>query len=212
LRIFLSRPTWIPPAYDAGIGTFMTQLANLGLDPRTLGVSDYPSKSPLDEVIEILGTCKGAIVLGIPQIEVQTGSLKGAPLSGPLILGTEWNHLEAALAYAAGLPVLVISHFSVTRGIFDRGVMNAFVHSVDLSTNNWSMQPSLNGAISQWKTKCTNSEGNRISSKQPEALTDKPICPNCVNEKKRVYMSPIPAPFNKLAGGNWQCKSCSFVQ
>jgi hypothetical protein len=212
VRIFLSRPTWVPSTFEAGIATFMTQLANLGLDPRTLGVSDYPSKSPLDEVIEILGSCKGAIVLGVPQIEVQIGNLKGLPLSAPLTLGTEWNHLEAGLAYAAGLPVLVISHTTVTRGIFDRGVMNAFLHSVDLSKNNWSMQPALNGAISQWKQNCADGKGNLVSSKQSVIVSDQPVCPNCANQQKRVYMSPVPPPFNELAGGNWECKSCSFVQ
>ena len=94
MRIFLSRPTWIPPQYKSGVETFLTQLQNLDFDARTLGVSDYPSKSPLDEVIEILGSCHGAIVLGVPQLEVHQGTLKGEAIGEPLILGTEWNHLE----------------------------------------------------------------------------------------------------------------------
>jgi len=67
----------------------MVQLENLALSPKTLGVTDYPSKAPLDEVIEILKSCQGAIVLGYPQLEVQAGVLKGNKLAKPLILATE---------------------------------------------------------------------------------------------------------------------------
>lgn len=85
MNIFLSRPTWIPPEFESGIKTFLTQLENLGLIPRTLGVSDYPNKAPLDEVIDILKDCKGAIILGIPQIEIRAGSIKGSNLESHLL-------------------------------------------------------------------------------------------------------------------------------
>jgi hypothetical protein len=166
VNIFLSRPTWIPPEFESGISTFLTQLGNLGLVPRTLGVSDYPSKAPLDEVIDILADCKGAIILGVPQIEISGGSIKGNTITSSVSLGTEWNHLEAGLAYSAGIPVLIIHHHSVTRGIFDRGVLNAFLHGVDLSENNWSMQPSLNGAITKWKEKCSQGAPNFASHRK----------------------------------------------
>ena len=54
MEVFVSRPTWVSEEFQAGLDTFTLQLENLGLIPRTLGVTDYPSKSPLDEVIEIM--------------------------------------------------------------------------------------------------------------------------------------------------------------
>lgn len=213
MHIFLSRPTWVAPEFEPGISTFLTQLDNLGLTPRTLGVSDYPSKAPLDEVIEILGRCQGAIILGIPQIEVSAGLLKGESIPSAITLSTEWNHLEAGLAYAAGLPVLVIHHTTVTRGVFDRGVMNAFLHSVDLSLNNWSMQPALNGALVKWRDSCLTGGANFIQAgKQVAAPGGKPICPNCSTTSKAIHMRPLPSPFSELAGGEWECPICKYVE
>lgn len=84
-------------------------------------------------------SCDGAVILGYPQIQVVEGTIKGQPVETEIVLGTEWNHLEAGLAYAEGLPLLVVHHLTVTRGIFDRGVLNAFLHSVDLTKPSWSM-------------------------------------------------------------------------
>ena len=213
VHIFLSRPTWIAPEFEPGLKTFLTQLDNFGLTPRTLGVSDHPNKAPLDEVIGILAACQGAIVLGVPQIEVSAGLLKGTSIKSPITLGTEWNHLEAGLAYAAGLPLLVIHHLTVSRGIFERGVLNAFLHSVDLSENNWSMQPVLNGALKHWKDSCARGGANfHVGNKPVSGQAGKPICPNCSTTAKPIYMSPIPAPFSELAGGEWECSKCKYVQ
>lgn len=197
---------------QAGISTFMTQLANFGVDARTLGISDYPSKSPLDEVIEILGSCRGAIVLGVPQLEIRDGILKGNSIDAPIVIGTEWNHLEAGLAYSAGMPLLVIHHHTVTRGIFDRGVLNAFLHSVDLESNNWSMQPALNGAIISWKENCVRNSGNRIVGRPVEAALDVPQCPNCSTTQQNRYLRPIPTDFMQIEGANWECSNCGYKE
>jgi len=210
MRIFLSRPTWIAPQYQPGVDTFLTQLENLGLDARTIGVSDYPTKSPLDEVIDILQTCRGAIVLGVPQLKIQQGFLKGDVITKPLVLGTEWNHLEAGLAYSAGLPLLVIHHYTLTRGIFDRGVLNAFLHSVDLESSNWSMQPNLNGAIVHWKEDCTQQSGNRVSA-HAQAPSGKPFCPNC-SSSRPIYLRPIPPDFISIENASWECSQCGYKE
>lgn len=212
MNIFLSRPNWIDPTFEPGLNTFLTQISNLGLTPRTLGVSDYPSKAPLDEVIDILGSCNGAIILGVPQIEIRTGLIKGEEIGKPIVLGTEWNQLEAGLAYAAGLPLLVIHHNSVTRGIFDRGVLNAFLHQVDLSKNNWSMHPSINGALVQWKDKCLNGRANFQQNNKAAALPGKPICPNCSTKQSPIYMKPVGHDFINLLNANWDCPKCGYAE
>lgn len=213
MHIFVSRPNWVPNEFEAGLGTFLLQMDNLGLVPRTLGVSDYPSKSPLDEVIEIMGDCQGAVILGYPQIEIYAGSLKGSDINSPITLGTEWNHLEAGLAYAAGLPLLVVHHQTVSRGIFDRGVLNAFLHCVDLTSPNWSMQPSLNGAIQKWKRACEGGEANYSGAKRAASRPiGTPTCPNCSTAQKPIFMRPVPPPFSELTGGSWECSLCQFVQ
>ena len=123
--------------------------------------------------------------------------------------GTIWNHLEAALAYAAGLPILVIHHHTVSRGIFDRGVLNAFLHAVNLESGIWSMQPQVNGAINRWKENCIQRSGNRAvpSSMSPGKF----VCPNC-SSSKPFYLRPIPTDFIEIEGASWECSKCGYKE
>ena len=154
MDIFVSRPTWVSDEFEDGLESFYIALGMLGLNPRTLGVNDFAIISPLDEVIKILNKCKGAIILGYPQIKVQKGELKDKEILEPFDLGTEWNHIEAGLAYSKGLPLLIIHHESVKRGIFELGALNLYIHKVNLAQSDWAMNPAVNGAILNWKNLC----------------------------------------------------------
>ena len=107
MNIFLSRPTWVSPDFEEGLNVFLMSLANLGLTPRTLGSTDYPSKAPLDEVLEIMDQCQGAIILGYPQLIMESGKIKDSDIDTSISLPTEWNHIEAALAYSKSLPTMI---------------------------------------------------------------------------------------------------------
>lgn len=152
INVFVSRPNWIPGPFKKGLDVFLTRLVDLGLNPRTLGATDYPTKSPLDEVIKLMGECRGAVILGYPQIELFTGLVKGVAVDAvPMLIPTEWNHIEAGLAYARGLPLLVIHHPGISRGIFDHGALNSFLFRKDLSVQGWSVGEDISGAIRSWK-------------------------------------------------------------
>ena len=208
MHIFLSRPTWVSDEFTSGLEVFLTGLKNLGVTPRTLGTTDYPSKAPLDEVIDIMAECKGAVILGYPQISIIQGSVKSSELKDTLHLPTEWNHIEAALAYAKGLPLLSVHHSSVSRGVFDRGVMNAFAHSVDMSQPTWSMDKGFNGALTKWKDDCFKGKSNFPIQTAVE-LSD-PQCPNCSTAQKAIYMSALPQSMKHI--GSWLCHSCNYTK
>lgn len=208
MQIFVSRPTWVSPEFKAGLEVFLTSLKNMGLIPRTLGSSDYPSKAPLDEVIEIMDECEGAIILGYPQILISNGKVKDYDIQTVMSLPTEWNHIEAALAYSKGIPIIIFHHKGVTRGVFDRGVMNAFVHEVDFCSATWSMDPALNGAIQKWKLNCMSGNANFGVTVKPDP--NKKICPNCSNKSKAVYLSALPEGFRDF--GEWKCSICNYVE
>ena len=148
--VFVSRPTWVVPEHRAGLEYFKNLLSACGLEPRSIGVTDRPGLSPLEEVIRLMKLCFGAIVLGIPQIEIQLGTVKGEQIRSPLSLGTEWNHIEAALAYSLNMPVLVIHDATVGRGIFDPGAANAFIYTVEFSSAIWPLTDEVSGAMRDW--------------------------------------------------------------
>jgi len=156
-EIFVSRPSTIKPEYEPGLQRFLSLLHSHELNPRTLGTTDYPQSSPLDEVIRIMDQCVGSIILGYPQITVTNGSILNTPIDKAIILPTEWNHIEAALAYNKKLPLLIIHDIGVQRGIFDRGTLNGFLHEIDLTDSAWCLTESVIGALKTWKDKITSS-------------------------------------------------------
>ena len=105
----------------------------------------------MDEVIRLMKQCGGTIVLGVPQIQVKARVLKWNEIDEPFSLGTEWNHIEAALAYALELPTLVIHDQTVVRGVFDHGATQSFLYKVDLSCPTWALTEPIVGAIRTWR-------------------------------------------------------------
>jgi hypothetical protein len=149
-NVFISKPNWLDDKFNEGYNNFEKFLKTHSLIPRTLGASDYPTDSPLDEVIKIMNDCHGAIILGYPQIEIEKGQLRGKAIQN-IFLATEWNHIETGLAYAKSLPILVIHHLEISRGVFDRGTLNKFIYSIDLANPSWSLTPEISGAFTNWK-------------------------------------------------------------
>lgn len=152
-EVFLSRPNWLPENVKEGIKHFYNLLKSNELNPRTIGQSDYPNESPLDEVIKLMAKCEGTIILGVPQINIDNGKIKGENLEERLQLSTEWNHIEAALAHSLNQPLLIIHHKNVKRGIFDRGASNSYLHSVDMTDKSWPISDSISGVLNNWKEK-----------------------------------------------------------
>ena len=207
MDVFVSRPTWISPEFEEGLNIFLMTLKNIGLTARTLGASDYPSKAPLDEVIEIMDECQGAIVLGYPQITISEGIIKNDSIDLELILPTEWNHIEAALAYSKGLPIMILHHKGVSRGVFDRGVMNAFIHEIDFSASTWSLDSAFNSALKKWHLNCQS--GNSNFGATVKIDPNKPTCPNCTTKAKPIYLSKVPAIMRSM--GKWTCSQCNYL-
>lgn len=171
LDVFVSRPTWVADEFSSGLQLFLARLEDLGLRPRTIGVTDYPVKGPLDEVVELLKKCRGAVILGYPQIHVASGAVKDKTVEN-IFLPTEWNHIEAGIAHALGIPLLVVHHSNVVRGIFDRGAINSFIYERNLSVPNWAFSPEITGALKQWRDQClTHSEQERQALKVLERGT-----------------------------------------
>ena len=175
--------------------------------PRTLGTTDYPSKAPLDEVIELMAKCEGAIILGLPQIAIATGTVKDRAVAN-ICLSTEWNHIEAALAYARNLPLLLVHHHEVSRGIFDRGTLNCFVYDRDLTDPSWPLAKDLTGALTNWRSK--GATGAALTDAAPLLSSSSPQCPNCSTKRKPVYLSLLPRDFVEIEQASHECTACGF--
>lgn len=140
IKVFISRPNWVPPALKANLPEFYMLLESIGFSPMTIGTNVVPMRSPFEEVRELMQQCKCTIVLGTHQIIADDAKIKGEP-HGRIILPTEWNQIEATMSLMLGLPTLVLLHEHVAaRGIFERGAANLFVHSFDAREKGWAVK------------------------------------------------------------------------
>lgn len=77
-------------------------------------------------------------------LKVIEGTLKDADFKGSL--PTEWNQIEAAMSLMLKKPTLMVLPKGVTsRGLFEQGAANVFVHRIDTSGPKWvqNMIPTL---------------------------------------------------------------------
>lgn len=143
---FLSRPNWVPSHIEKQFEKFYPLLHEHGFNPRTIGTNVVPISSPFEAVVSLMTKCQCTIVLGLPQITVKEGRIKGEKIEKGFTLPTEWNQIEAAMSIMLKKPTLMMLHKGVLpRGLFDRGAGNVFVHEFTTFGNKWikEMEPKL---------------------------------------------------------------------
>lgn len=142
ISVFLSRPTVIAKQFEAGYIAFKAYLLRKGFRIHRLGADQYTMDAPLKGVMDLMKTCRAAIILGYPQYEVRATLSKAA---------TPWNQIEATLAFKQCIPVLVIAHNCVSGGVFDYGVIGEYVHTVNLNMKDWYRKKDFKGVFKEWK-------------------------------------------------------------
>ncbi len=143
---FLSRPNWVPDNIEKHFEKFYPLLNEYGFNARTIGKNVVPISSPFQDVVNLMNKCQCSIVLGLPQITVSTGRIKGEKIEKSFMLPTEWNQIEAAMSIMLNKPTLMMLHKGVApRGLFDRGAANVFVHEFTTFGHKWikDMEPKL---------------------------------------------------------------------
>lgn len=138
IRAFLSRPLWVKSHVANHLAVLDEKLAALNFEIRTVGTNVTPFATPFEEVVEVIKTCDCAIILGLPFLRVNSGTLKGEEIGSGFGLASEWNQIEAAISIMLSKPTLMMLHRGVQpRGLFDRGAANVFVHEFHTLGPKW---------------------------------------------------------------------------
>ena len=121
-RVFLSRPAVLTIEQRLLVDRVAHALEQNGADLVRLDRTDYPVSGSLEEVRRRMSGCAGLVVVGLAQLVVAEGTLRpgtqeqaevrGARLASP------WHQLEAGMAIAMQLPVLVLDDQLSDAGIF----------------------------------------------------------------------------------------------
>ncbi len=162
------------------VGAVEDRLRSEGLIPHTVGRNTFSADAPLKTVTELLDRCAGAVVIALERSFFPSGiDKRGGPKESQLSnvkLPTPWNHIEAAMAYSRGLPLLVI----VERGLKSEGLLE---HGYDWYVQWIELVPSalttleFNGVLADWKFKMESNKskptnvGNNTLAKSPGDLT-----------------------------------------
>ena len=128
-----------------------------GLNPRTLGRTDWSSDAPLKPIKAIIEECVGAVIIALERSYFPSGVVRRGHATDEIellevSLPTPWNQIEAALAFSKGLPLLVI----VQEGLLKEGLIEPrhdwFVQTVKVEASTLA-SPQFTGILSDWKSK-----------------------------------------------------------
>lgn len=174
LNVFVSVGGTASEGQEAFVRAVEDRLRSEGLIPHTVGRNTFSSDAPLKAVTALLDKCVGTVVIALERSYFPAGvDKRGGPKEAALSdirLPTPWNHIEAAMAYSRGHPLLVVVESGLkSEGLLERG-------------NDWYVQwvrPEVaalstiefNGVLANWKQKMLEAPKKPSASKAPSELT-----------------------------------------
>jgi hypothetical protein len=174
MNIFVSVGSTATPAQEAFVRAIEDRLRTEGLVPQTVGRTYFTADSPFVGVNHLMDGCRGAVVIALERIYLDTGTekrggLTAAPLQS-VKLATPWNQIEAALAYSRKLPLLVIVEQGVRQdGLLEKGfdwyVISAKPDPIALAT------PEFNGVLAAWKLKLSAAPSKVVTQQNPGEMS-----------------------------------------
>jgi len=174
LNVFVSVGGTATEKQEAFVRAVEDRLRIEGLVPHTVGRNTFSADAPLKTVTELLDRCSGTVVIALERTYFTAGIEKrGGPKESALTevkLPTPWNHIEAAMSYARGLPLMVIVEAGLkSEGLLERGydwyVQWMNLEAAALTSNEF------NGVLASWKQKMVNAPKKAVSSKTPADMT-----------------------------------------
>jgi hypothetical protein len=174
LNVFVSVGGTATEQQEAFVRSVEDRLRSEGLVPHTVGRNTFSADAPLNAVTQLLDRCSGTVVIALERSYFASGTEKrGGPKEAALSdvkLPTPWNHIEAAMAYTRGLPLMVIVEAGLkSEGLLERGydwyVQSVKPEAAALHTNEF------NGVLASWKQKMVETPKRASASKSPSDLT-----------------------------------------
>jgi hypothetical protein len=158
IPVFLSSPSPFNPDQETLLEGIRAQLRDRGLEPRTLGSTDYDYEMPFRAVRRLLREANGVLTVGLRRYWIENGASKPGPSETSMAskwLTSPWPHMETAMGFQLGLPILALREAGVHGdGVLERGMVDIFLPEVDTA----HAQQFL--ASQQWKQPLAHWEAN----------------------------------------------------
>ncbi|MGI9622692.1 MAG: esterase/lipase family protein [Acidimicrobiales bacterium] len=155
VSVFVSRPSALSAEQQTFWSSVEQVLAAHGLQPRTLGVGADVQQSDggMYDVLSLMRMCRGALILGLSQVHAPTVEFKrntaDQRTEGPCEFVTPWNHMEACIAFAENLPILMVREMGVQGdGVFDKSSLRIVTYKTDLDPSR--IDEHFGPALEEW--------------------------------------------------------------
>jgi hypothetical protein len=140
ISIFLSHPQPINASQTDFLLRLKTWLETRGFLPRTLGVTDYSDAAPLNAIRGLMAESNGLICVALRRSHIATGSAvvrQGKVYREKRVedqwLTSPWAHIEPAMAYQIGLPILILREAGVLAdGVLEKGIIGLYMPEFEL--------------------------------------------------------------------------------
>lgn len=161
LDIFVSVGGTATDEQEAFVKAVEDRLRSEGLIPHTVGRNTFSADAPLKTITELMQKCNGAVVISLERFYYPNGIEKrgGAKekILGEIKLPTPFNHIEAAMAYTRGLPLLIIVEEGIKKdGLLEPGY-DWYVQYIEPKKSSLNTAE-FNGILASWKNKILNSK------------------------------------------------------
>ncbi len=140
ISVFLSYPKPHLRAQEKFIADAKAYLSRQGLEPLTMGSSNYDMDAPLAGIRRLMVGCCGLLTVAFrrskaPNLEVRSGAdIDGtaSQVVGEIWLTSPYCQIEPAMAYQLGIPILVMKEQGVLEeGILEKGVTGQYLPKFD---------------------------------------------------------------------------------
>lgn len=138
--IFLSYPKPFTKRQEQFVDILSKYLSERGLEPRTLGVTDYDIDAPLKAIRRLMLESNGLLAVAFRRSYIEMGiskpqsdiNEKETDISN-CWLTSPYCHIEPAMAFQLGLPVLILREKGVLAdGILEKGVLGTYMPEFSL--------------------------------------------------------------------------------
>ena len=109
---------------------------------------EYRKSGQIGGIRNEMCKCRGVIIIGFKHIIVNSGVIRPASIDKQLVenewLSAPWNSIEAGIATALGLPLLIIKDRSINDGIFDDSINDKLITKIDANLSEYEFEKQLN--------------------------------------------------------------------
>ena len=138
IPIFLSYSNPYTMRQEKFITDVKNYLLSRGLEPRTLGVTDYDTDEPLVASRRLMIESNGLITMAFRRYFIAKGAERpGTPKEVKInnqFFSSVWCQIESAMAFQLGLPILIFREKGVIAdGVLEKGVVGTYLSEFDLS-------------------------------------------------------------------------------